>query len=501
MATDQHFCLRWNNHQSTLISVFDTLLESGTLVDCTLAADGQQLKAHKVVLSACSPYLEALLSQHYDKHPIIILRDVKFPELKAMLDYMYRGEVNITQEQLGTFLKAAESLQIKGLTDSGGGGGADSKRHDIRKQLTMPPAAVTPQTRPRVSGGNNGKSVGTAGNIPGHMMDTAPSSPLKAREGSVSPVVKKRRKPDHPQHNDDARLVQTATTDNGGGSPDPPTDEPPPTILNNSTPNNNNSWPPNNKASAVVDNSKEKTAAAALAAVKCESLLQPKAEYIDDDMNDNENSADEDDDEEAKMDGSKPGPSHGANTHGYQSWMEDDSSNEESGASNNQQNSQGYGPWHASTDGSADETMMTAPPQDSQDETVMMVTQEINQTLSKTAESIEESTAAAAAATIAASDAGAKRTPGGKKANKRSHGNFPCEKCGRMYLRKDSLQRHVLWECGKEPQFQCPFCPQKCKRKTHHIRHIQRQHFDMMMLLKSNENSSDSCPANSSEVE
>ncbi|XP_039284602.1 longitudinals lacking protein, isoforms A/B/D/L isoform X7 [Nilaparvata lugens] len=427
MATDQHFCLRWNNHQSTLISVFDTLLESGTLVDCTLAADGQQLKAHKVVLSACSPYLEALLSQHYDKHPIIILRDVKFPELKAMLDYMYRGEVNITQEQLGTFLKAAESLQIKGLTDSGGGGGADSKRHDIRKQLTMPPAAVTPQTRPRVSGGNNGKSVGTAGNIPGHMMDTAPSSPLKAREGSVSPVVKKRRKPDHPQHNDDARLVQTATTDNGGGSPDPPTDEPPPTILNNSTPNNNNSWPPNNKASAVVDNSKEKTAAAALAAVKCESLLQPKAEYIDDDMNDNENSADEDDDEEAKMDGSKPGPSHGANTHGYQSWMEDDSSNEESGASNNQQNSQGYGPWHASTDGSADETMMTAPPQDSQVSGCSMHVM--------------------GAAAVAVRDGDV----------------FHCPDCDKRYWNRISLTRHRRYECGVVPRFMCRLCRRRFK--------------------------------------
>lgn len=57
MAANQQFCLRWNNHQRTLISVFDSLLESGTLVDCTLAAEGQYLKAHKVVLSACSPYL------------------------------------------------------------------------------------------------------------------------------------------------------------------------------------------------------------------------------------------------------------------------------------------------------------------------------------------------------------------------------------------------------------------------------------------------------------
>lgn len=58
MGDDQQFCLRWNNHQSTLIQNFDTLLESGTLVDCTLAAEGKYLKAHKVVLSACSPYFE-----------------------------------------------------------------------------------------------------------------------------------------------------------------------------------------------------------------------------------------------------------------------------------------------------------------------------------------------------------------------------------------------------------------------------------------------------------
>lgn len=57
MASDpQQFCLRWNNHQNTLVSIFDSLLESGTLVDCTLAAEGRCLQAHKVVLSACSPY-------------------------------------------------------------------------------------------------------------------------------------------------------------------------------------------------------------------------------------------------------------------------------------------------------------------------------------------------------------------------------------------------------------------------------------------------------------
>lgn len=65
MAANQQFCLRWNNHQRTLISVFDSLLESRTLVDCTLAAEGQYLEAHKVVLSACSPYLGVSIVYSY----------------------------------------------------------------------------------------------------------------------------------------------------------------------------------------------------------------------------------------------------------------------------------------------------------------------------------------------------------------------------------------------------------------------------------------------------
>lgn len=71
-------------------------------------------------------FIQTLLSQQYDKHPIFILKDVKFQELRAMMDYMYRGEVNISQDQLAALLKAAESLQIKGLSDSRGGGSSNN---------------------------------------------------------------------------------------------------------------------------------------------------------------------------------------------------------------------------------------------------------------------------------------------------------------------------------------------------------------------------------------
>lgn len=54
----QQFCLRWNNHQPNFISVFSSLLHNEALVDVTLAAEGRQLQAHKVVLSACSSYFQ-----------------------------------------------------------------------------------------------------------------------------------------------------------------------------------------------------------------------------------------------------------------------------------------------------------------------------------------------------------------------------------------------------------------------------------------------------------
>lgn len=68
----------------------------------------------------------------------------------------------------------------------------------------------------------------------------------------------------------------------------------------------------------------------------------------------------------------------------------------------------------------------------------------------------------------------------------RIRGNFACVQCGRNYIRKDSLTRHLTYECGKDPQFQCPFCPQKCKRKAHQMRHIRRQHKDKVGLLEEN---------------
>lgn len=66
------------------------------------------------MLSACSSYFEELLSQNPCQHPIVFMRDLKFWEVQALVEFMYSGEVNVAQEKLPSLLAAAEALQIKG---------------------------------------------------------------------------------------------------------------------------------------------------------------------------------------------------------------------------------------------------------------------------------------------------------------------------------------------------------------------------------------------------
>ncbi|XP_011696869.1 PREDICTED: modifier of mdg4-like isoform X2 [Wasmannia auropunctata] len=114
--SDEQFSLVWNSFPRNLSSGLYTLLTDEHLVDVTLAAEGQILRAHKLILSVCSTYFRELFKGNSCKHPIVILKDVNYRDLSAMLHFMYQGEVNIKQEDIASFLKVAEALQIKGLT-------------------------------------------------------------------------------------------------------------------------------------------------------------------------------------------------------------------------------------------------------------------------------------------------------------------------------------------------------------------------------------------------
>ncbi|KAJ8680929.1 hypothetical protein QAD02_016716 [Eretmocerus hayati] len=117
MGTSQQFSLRWNNYLKHITSAFDTLRSDEDLVDVTLSCEGKRIRAHKMLLSACSTYFRDLFKENPCQHPVIIFRNVKFDDLAALVDFIYQGEVNVVQEQLDSFMTTAELLAVQGLTD------------------------------------------------------------------------------------------------------------------------------------------------------------------------------------------------------------------------------------------------------------------------------------------------------------------------------------------------------------------------------------------------
>ncbi|XP_021915086.1 longitudinals lacking protein, isoforms A/B/D/L isoform X25 [Zootermopsis nevadensis] len=503
MGSEQQFCLKWNNHQSTIVAGFDTLLESGTLVDCTLAAEGQYLKAHKVVLSACSPYFELLLSQHDEKHPIVILKDIKFQELKAMVDYMYHGEVNISQDQLGALLKAAESLQIKGLSDSGGGGSerenVDKRHHGTRKQTIPPPQPRSSPVPSHSSTVGHRRQAPLPPAAPPQIIDLPEDDdpppprppPLprvpSSREGSPSPPPKRKR---HRRRSSGEEGSLSAapvvpltegTHETSSSSELPPQSQPAPSASVPSIPANitpvvppsaEPATHPSSQASEQPVTETELLNPPQVAEVASprqppremaheqvlepvqkleppsEVLLEPKSEYLEDDMNEDSVEDLTLDDDMDEIDQARPGPSHGGE-----------------GSSQGA----GFAPWHVA-DQSRDEVFMAAQEsvgaqRDSQDEGggnlwfsnyQMPLADELSHFFSLEMKQDKWLS-------------GPNQEPGGSI-------NFQCTTCGNIYKYRRSLLRHIRLECGKEPQFQCPGCPLRFKHKNHLMRHATTKH-------------------------
>ena len=110
--------LKSNDFQDLARSSFAELRADTDFTDVTLACEDQSIKAHKVILSACSPFFKKLLKNHPHPQPLIYMRGMKLSDLNAIVDFIYLGEVNVFQDQLETFLALTEELQLKGLDDS-----------------------------------------------------------------------------------------------------------------------------------------------------------------------------------------------------------------------------------------------------------------------------------------------------------------------------------------------------------------------------------------------
>ena len=114
----EKFCLKWNDFQDNIAISFQELRKDNEYSDVTLVSEeDQQIQAHKIILSACSPFFSSVLKRNKHSHPLIYLRGLKAKDIVALVDFIYYGEANIFQEDLEGFLALAEELQLKGLAN------------------------------------------------------------------------------------------------------------------------------------------------------------------------------------------------------------------------------------------------------------------------------------------------------------------------------------------------------------------------------------------------
>uniref|UniRef100_A0A182QIE5 BTB domain-containing protein n=1 Tax=Anopheles farauti TaxID=69004 RepID=A0A182QIE5_9DIPT len=119
MSNQQAFSLRWNDYSTYIGGAFDSLRYEEDLVDVTLYCEGRRIRAHKMLLSACSSYFKDIFKENPCQHPVIIFKNVRHSDLVSLVEFMYRGEVNVLQDSLQSFLRTAEMLSVRGLAETG----------------------------------------------------------------------------------------------------------------------------------------------------------------------------------------------------------------------------------------------------------------------------------------------------------------------------------------------------------------------------------------------
>ena len=110
MANIENCCLSLDQFENNIRDSWQGLQYEQDFCDVTLACDDKQIKTHKFIISSISPVFRNILKQNLNQHTLIYLRGIKYKNLQSLLIFMYQGEVNVAEEDLGSFLDMAKDL-------------------------------------------------------------------------------------------------------------------------------------------------------------------------------------------------------------------------------------------------------------------------------------------------------------------------------------------------------------------------------------------------------
>ena len=210
MATTEKFCLKWNDFEANIGVAFRELRDDKDFFDMTIACEDNQMEAHKMILAACSPFFRDILRKNPHSHPLLFIKGVRICDLKAILDFMYHGEVQVAQEDLNSFLSVAEELKVKGLTQNKSTPKEKTTDNSFKSQGL--PGSPSFQSSMKVAPLKRDEGPTSAHRLPGPSLNRGegpplanhlPGQPLDAQSSPIKTELTE----DHGIHNSDSSLL------------------------------------------------------------------------------------------------------------------------------------------------------------------------------------------------------------------------------------------------------------------------------------------------------
>ena len=132
----ENYSLTWHTFSDHLRDMMRELMMNDEFADVTLVTeDKQHIKAHKNILSSCSPVFRNFMTFDKKSSSIFYLRGINFSELESIIQFIYFGEASLCVEKINEFLSVAKSLEIKGLNNAD----AETNEFNDTSHLIVPP--------------------------------------------------------------------------------------------------------------------------------------------------------------------------------------------------------------------------------------------------------------------------------------------------------------------------------------------------------------------------
>ena len=110
-------CLTWHTYPDYLREIMQEMMTSEAFADVTMVTDDKRIiKAHRSILSTCSPVFKEIFQMEASQHSVIYLSGIQYSEMESIMQFLYLGEARFREDRVNELLSVSKNLEIEGLS-------------------------------------------------------------------------------------------------------------------------------------------------------------------------------------------------------------------------------------------------------------------------------------------------------------------------------------------------------------------------------------------------